>query len=90
MDQVPAGGEDDADIAPSMPSKDNVEETSESVVESLRPRRLETSEVRVEKVVTVRRDFPLFLSFRVLFCFIVLQLLPCQTLLWMFKTLLIN
>ncbi|KAL1216128.1 Protein CROWDED NUCLEI 2 [Cardamine amara subsp. amara] len=60
VDQVPAdvegnaaGGEDDADVSPCVPSKDNVEETSESVVEPLRARRLETSEVRVERVVTV-------------------------------------
>ncbi|CAN7098232.1 unnamed protein product [Brassica rapa subsp. narinosa] len=60
VDQVPAnvendaaGGEDDADIAASAPSKDNVEGTSESVVEPLRARRLESSEVRVERVVTV-------------------------------------
>ncbi|EOA39033.1 hypothetical protein CARUB_v10011605mg [Capsella rubella] len=59
-DQVPAdvednaaGGEDDADISPSVPSKENVEETSESVMESLRARRLETSEVGVERVVMV-------------------------------------
>lgn len=62
VDQVPAnvendaaGGEDDADIAASAPSKDNVEGTSESVVEPLRARRLESSEVRVERVVTVRK-----------------------------------
>lgn len=63
VDQVPAdvednaaGGEVDADIATaSAPSKDNVEETSESVVEPLRTRRLESSEVRVERVVTVRK-----------------------------------
>ncbi|KFK43586.1 hypothetical protein AALP_AA1G145500 [Arabis alpina] len=48
-----AGGKDDADIAASVPSKGNVEETSESVVESLRTRRLESSDVRVERVVTV-------------------------------------
>ncbi|KAF8086353.1 hypothetical protein N665_0628s0005 [Sinapis alba] len=54
VDQVPAaGGEDDADIAPSASSKDNVEGTSESVVEPLPARRLESSEVRVERVVTV-------------------------------------
>ncbi|ESQ35496.1 hypothetical protein EUTSA_v10006601mg [Eutrema salsugineum] len=60
VDQAPAddednaaGGEYDADIAALAPSKDNVEETSESVVESLRARRLESSEVRVERVVTV-------------------------------------
>ncbi|KAJ0256825.1 Protein CROWDED NUCLEI 2 [Hirschfeldia incana] len=60
VDQVPAdvkddaaGGEDDADIAPSAPSKDNVEGTSESIVEPLPARRLESSEVRVERVVTV-------------------------------------
>ncbi|KAL0794465.1 hypothetical protein Bca101_065842 [Brassica carinata] len=60
VDQVPAnvennaaGGEEDADIAPSAPSKDNVEGTSESVVEPLPARRLESSEVRVERVVTV-------------------------------------
>ncbi|KAF3607742.1 hypothetical protein DY000_02045060, partial [Brassica cretica] len=59
VDQVPAdvkdnaaGGEDDADIAASAPSKDNVEGTSESVVEPLPARRLESSEVRVERVVT--------------------------------------
>ncbi|KAG7591510.1 hypothetical protein ISN45_Aa01g005330 [Arabidopsis thaliana x Arabidopsis arenosa] len=57
VDQVPAdvkdnaaGGEDDADIATSAPSKDNVEETSESVVETLRARRIETSEIRVANV----------------------------------------
>lgn len=62
VDQAPAnvennaaGGEDDADIAPSAPSKDNVEETSESVVEPLPARRLGSSEVRVERVVTVRK-----------------------------------
>lgn len=62
VDQVPvdvednaAGGENDAAIAASAPSKDNVEETSESVVEPLRPRRLEISEARVERVVTVRK-----------------------------------
>lgn len=48
-----AGGEDDTDVG--APSNDIVEETSESVVESLRARRLETSEVRVERVVTVRK-----------------------------------
>ncbi|CAH8382928.1 unnamed protein product [Eruca vesicaria subsp. sativa] len=57
-DQVPAnvennGGKDDVDIAPSAPSKDNVEGTSESVVEPLPATRLESSEVRVERVVTV-------------------------------------
>uniref|UniRef100_A0A1J3DG27 Putative nuclear matrix constituent protein 1-like protein n=1 Tax=Noccaea caerulescens TaxID=107243 RepID=A0A1J3DG27_NOCCA len=64
VDQVPvdvednaAGGQDDAAIAASAPSKDNVEETSESVVEPLRPRRLESSEVRVERVVTVETTF---------------------------------
>ncbi|XP_019091961.1 PREDICTED: protein CROWDED NUCLEI 2-like isoform X3 [Camelina sativa] len=58
VDQDPAdvedkafGGEDDEDIVPSAPSKDNVEETCESVVESLRARRLQTSEVKVERVV---------------------------------------